>query len=319
MPIRRRDFLKLSAAAIPCSFNPAWANPETLRIIVPFAAGSGLDGSARVFAEALRAANGGTFIVENKGGGATVVGTQEVARSKPDGSTILYTTAGHVTNPALIKNLPYDPVTSFTPITMLVRGVGFALIVAENSPYKTLQEFVAAARAKPGTLSYGSSGNGNTTHVIGSLFCRSAGIDMLHVPFKATPLTDLLAGTIDSLFVSPSLITDFLKSGKMRALGISAKKRLPDFPDTATFNEIGVDAEVSAWSGFWGPAKMPADIVQSVYQRLSRGAQHPIYTEYVARNGGDIVLMPPGQFAQLVAQEVEHYKKLLPELGIKVD
>ena len=322
MEIERRDFLKFIVMTVPLTVgaNAANAQVTNIRIVVPFAAGSGLDTSARVFSEAMRLANPGiTTIVENKGGGATVVGTLEVARSKPDGSTILYTSGGHTTNAALMNNLPYDSVTSFTPITLLTRSPGFGLIVSDKSPYKTLQEFVAAAKAKPGVLTYGSSGNGNTTHVVGALFARNAKIDMIHVPYKATPLPDLMAGTIDCLFVSPSLIIDHLQAGRMRMLGISSKARLPEFPDAVAFNEIGVEADVPAWSGFWGPAKLPKEVVQTLYDALSKAAKHQVYQEYNKKNGGLLVLMPPDEFAPYVAKEIDTLRNLLPSLGIKIE
>ncbi|MDQ8728299.1 tripartite tricarboxylate transporter substrate binding protein [Bradyrhizobium sp. LHD-71] len=318
MHVERREALKFLLAGVPLSFG-AWAQTSNLRIVVPFAAGSGTDSSARVFAESLRSVTGGTVIVENKPGGATIIGSLEVSRSKPDGSTILYATGGHTTNAVLMRNLPYDPVTSFTPITMLARSPGFALFVPANSPFKTLGEFVAAAKNEPGKLTYGSAGNGNTTHVIAALFCRSAGIEMTHIPYKATPTMDLLAGTIDTMFVSPSIVMQYLKDGKLRALAVSSKERLADMPNAPTFIEAGIDAEIAAWSGFWGPPKMPPATVNSLYQSIAQAARKPFYEEYTRNNGGEIALMPPEQFADYVASEVERYRKLLPSLGIQVD
>jgi tripartite-type tricarboxylate transporter receptor subunit TctC len=318
MHVERRELLKFLLASLPLSFD-AWAQTATLRIVVPFSAGSGTDSTARVFAESLRGITGGAVIVENKPGGATILGSLEVSRAKPDGTTILYATGGHTTNAVLMRNLPYDPVTGFTPITMLSRSPGFALFVPAKSPYKTLQQFIAAAKKEPGKLTYGSSGNGNTTHVIAALFCRSAGIEMTHVPYKATPTMDLLAGTIDSMFVSPSIVMQYLREGNLRALAVSSKKRLADMPEAPTFAEVGIDADIAAWSGFWGPPKLPPAMVSTLYQNIAQAARKPSYVEYTRNNGGEIDLMPPDQFAAYVASEVDRYRKLLPALGIQID
>ena len=181
----------------------AFAQDGGLRIVVPFAAGSGTDNTARIFAEAVRQATGRTVIIDDKPGGGTTIGTLEVSRARPDGLTVLYTTGGHTTNAVLMRKLPYDPIEGFTPIMLLTRSQGFALVVGGESRFKTLQAFLAAARAEPGKLTYGSSGIGNTTHVVGELFCRSARVELTHVPYKATPIADAMTGTIDCFFVSP--------------------------------------------------------------------------------------------------------------------
>ncbi len=196
MLLERRSMLGVVAATM---FAPGWvrAQGQQLRIVVPFSAGSGTDITARVVAEAIAKATGRVVIVDNRAGAGGIIGAMEVVRSRPDGNTVLYTTGGHTTNAVLFKNLPFDPVADFTPITRLTRSSGFALLVGEKSPYQSLEQFVAAAKAQPGRLSYGSSGIGNTTHVMGALFCRGVGLDLLHVPFKGTPTVDLMSGTID--------------------------------------------------------------------------------------------------------------------------
>lgn len=320
MGATRRTALKgtLASLASPLAA-PAFAQDGSLRIVVPFNAGSGTDNTMRVFAEAFRQATGRTVMVDNKPGGGTSIGTLEVSRARPDGATVLYTTGGHTTNAVLMRRLPYDPVEGFTAITLLTRSQGFGLIVAGESRFKTIDQFLAAARAEPGKITYGSSGIGNTTHVVGELFCRSARLSLTHVPYKGTPLNDALAGTIDSFFVSPSLIMQYLQSGRLRALGISSAKRIPQLPDTPTFGEYGIEADIPAWSGFWGPPKLPPATVDSLYQSIMKAAREKSFETFTRDNGGEIVGMPPAEFHAYVASEIERYKQVLPPLGIQVD
>lgn len=318
MPLGRRTALTLVAAGAVSPIS-AFAQDTALRIVVPFGAGSGTDNTARVFAEAMRQATGRSVMVDDKPGGGTTIGSLEVSRAKPDGSTVLYTTGGHTTNAVLNRKLPYDPVAGFTAITMLTRSQGFALIVAGDSRFKTIDDYVATARAEPGKITYGSSGIGNTTHVVGELFCRSAGIQLTHVPYKSTPIPDAISGTIDSFFVSPSLVMPHLQAGKLRALGISSAKRAPQLPDTPTFGERGIEADIPAWSGFWGPPKLPPAIVESLYQSIMVAARQKSFETYTRDNGGEIVGMPPVEFAAYVASEIERYGRVLPPLGIQVD
>jgi tripartite-type tricarboxylate transporter receptor subunit TctC len=292
---------------------------ENLRIVVPFGAGSGTDNTMRVFAEAYRTANGRTVIVDDKPGGGTTIGSLEVSRARPDGNTLLYTTGGHTTNAVLMRHLPYDPIEGFTPVTLLTRSQGFGLMVPGDSRFRTLDQFLAAARAEPGKLNYGSSGIGNTTHVVGELFCRGARIQLTHVPYKTTPIQDAIAGTIDSFFVSPSLIMQYLQAGKLRMLGISSAKRMPQLPDAPSFGEYGIEADIPGWSGFWGPARLPAPIVDQLYKNLMKAAHEKSFEKYTRDNGSEVVCDPPAQFAAYVASEIERYRKVLPPLGIQID
>lgn len=316
MALTRRGVL---AGATLLAASPAVRAEENLRIVVPFGAGSGTDNTMRVFAEAYRIANGRTVIIDDKPGGGTTIGTLEVSRSKPDGNTLLYTTGGHTTNAVLMRKLPYDPITGFTPITLMTRSQGFGLIVPGTSRFKTMDEFLVAARAEPGKINYGSSGIGNTTHVVGELFCRSAKVQLTHVPYKTTPINDAIAGTIDSFFVSPSLIMQYLQAGRLRMLGISSAQRMKQMPDVPTFGEYGIQADIPGWSGFWGPPKLPPDVVDTLYKNLLKTAHERSFETFTTDNGGEIVGLPPAEFAAYVASEIERYRKVLPPLGIQID
>jgi len=316
MALTRRGVL---AGATLLAASPAARAEENLRIVVPFGAGSGTDNTMRVFAEAYRTANGRTVIIDDKPGGGTTIGTLEVSRSKPDGNTLLYTTGGHTTNAVLMRKLPYDPIEGFTPITLLTRSQGFGLMVPGTSRFKTMDEFLAAARAEPGKITFGSSGIGNTTHVVGELFCRSAKVQLVHVPYKSTPIADAIAGTIDSFFVSPSLIMQYLQSGRLRMLGISSARRMKQLPDVPTFGEYGIEADIPGWSGFWGPPKLPPATVDALYKSLLKAAHEKSFETFTSDNGAEIVGLPPAEFAAYVASEIERYKKVLLPLGIQID
>ena len=316
----RRDMLGWAAALALTSVLAARADEvKSLRIVVPFAAGSGSDVTVRFVADALQR-SGLAAIIDNKPGAGSIVGSLDVSRSRPDGSVILYTTGAHTTNAVLMKKLPFDPIEGFTPIMMLVRSSGFALVVNGKSPYQTLAQLIAAARAAPGKLSYGSSGVGNTTHVVGALFCEAAGIDMLHVPFKGTPITELLGGTVDSIVTSPAFVAQSIETGRMRALAVSGTRRDAQLPDVPTFAELGVNVQdVPAWAGFWGPPGMSPEVVQSLYAKLLAAAHSSGLEKYVREGGGEIVGMAPQPFAAFVKEEIERYRRILPPLGIHLD
>ena len=317
----RRSFIGAMAVI---ALAPRWVQAQTqasqpLRIVVPFSAGSGTDITARVLADTITKGTGRPVIVDNKAGAGGSLGALEVARARPDGSTVLYTTGGFTTNAVLMKKLPFDSIVDFTPVTRLTRSSGFALLVRDKSPYKTIDEFVAAAKAKPGDLTFGSSGVGNTTHVMGVLFCRGVGVDLLHVPFKGTPSTDLIAGTVDCAFISPSVAHQQINAGQLRALGISGVVRSPLLPEVPTFAEARLSVQdIPAWSGVWAPAKLPASLLESMYQTLANAVQAPAFVKFARESGGEPDSQRPDAFKAYVTAEIERYRKLLPPLGIEM-
>lgn len=297
----------------------AFAQADLIRIIVPIGAGNPFDTGARAFADGLAKVSGKTVIVENKPGAGGRIATADVAKAKPDGSVLLYTTAGHATNAGLYANLPYDPVKDFTPISVIGKSTGFVLLVPTNSPYKTIQELIAAAKAQPERLSYGSFGNGNTTHVIAALFARSAGVKLVHVPYQS-PVNDLIGGQINMLFMGSSTALPLINGGRVRALAISSEERDPDFPGVPTFREIGLkDVDVPAWSGLLAPAGMPADKVQALFNLAAEAVKQPAYQNNLKLTKGRVVLSTPQEFRKSLEAEVAHFRKELPELGIKGD
>jgi tripartite-type tricarboxylate transporter receptor subunit TctC len=323
MLIRRRVFLgAASIAALVPSLVPHQARAQSapLRIVVPFSAGSGTDVNARILADAIQKSSGRNAIVDNKPGAGNVIGSQEVSRARPDGNTVLFTTGGHTTNAVLMKKLPYDSIEDFTPVTLLQRSSGFALLVAEKSPFRSLDQFLAAARAQPGKLTFGSSGVGNTTHVMGVFFCKGTELDLIHVPFKGTPTNELIGGVVDSAFLSPGVAGAAIRAGQLRGLGISGSKRSTLLPDVPTFTEQGLKVQdIPAWSGIFAPPVMPPDVLQSLYEIIAKAARTPAVMNFSRDNASEVELMPPEPFKAYVKSEIERYRRVLPPLGIELN
>ncbi len=309
------------ALSLTCLLAPSLtsAQPPIGRIVLPVGTGNQTDANARVLAEAMRQVTGQTWIVENRAGGGGTIAAHEVARAKPDGLTLLMTTAGHATAAALYKKLPFDSVNDFTPISLLTQSTGFVLVVRSESPYKTAKEFIDAARAQPGKISFGSFGVGNTTHVVGALFAKGAGVDMLHVPYRS-PVTDFLGGHVDSIFIGESIVQPLLKEGKVRALAISSLKRSTTLPNVPTFEELGVkDADIPAWSGILGPKNIEPATAQALYKALLAASKTPTYQANAQVTMSHVVVSTPDEFKRTLETQVKRFKEQLPPLGIHLD
>lgn len=318
----RRTFIStVSGAALAAVLVPgaALAQPDIIRIIVPVGPGNPFDTGARALAEGLARVSGKSVIVENKPGAGGRIGTAEVARAKPDGSTLLYTTAGHATNAGLYSDMPYDPVKDFTPITIVSKSSGFVLLVRADSPFATLEDLVAAAKAQPEAVSYGSFGNGNTTHIIGAMFARAAGIQLLHVPYKS-PVPDFLGGHVNAVFMGTSTALPLLKDGRVRALAVSAQAPDPALPGVPTFRQLGYDdVDVPAWSGVLAPPGMAQDKVQALYGQIGAAVREKPYQDNLKLTQGQVVMSQPEDFRKELEAEVARFRKELPALGIKGD
>lgn len=293
---------------------------DTLRIAVPFPAGGALDGMARQFADAYRRATGRNCIVDNKPGAATIIAASEVSRAKPDGSTLLWTTGGHLTNAVLMKKLPYDPLGGFTPLTMVYSENGFAMLYRANGPFKTVNDVIEAARREPGKLTYASAGNGNTTHIVGALFAKNLGLDMVHVPYKGTPLMDIISGVVDIAFIAPSSVMQYIESGRLKALVMSGTKRSPMLPNVPSMTDLGLPSiEVSAWLGLLAPPGTPADVLTALYDGTTNALADTQFRYAMQQRGNQVEGMPPDQFKALMEREYKRYKQILPPLGIQMD
>lgn len=290
------------------------------RIVLPLPVGNTVDASVRMLAEGLRAGTGRNYVVDNKPGAGGLIGAAEVAKAKPDGTTLLITTSGHLLNAVLHANMPYDVINDFTPISQLAVAPGYVVLVRTDSRFKTFADLLREARAKPGAISYGSYGPGNPTHVIGALFARAAKLDLVHVPYRGSPVQDFLAGRIDLMWLGALTSMQMIQDGQARALAVTGSRRIPELPGVPTLAELGHDGvDLPAWSGLWGPPNMAGDLVQSIYTDFASASRRPDYQKFTRRNVGVPVNTTPQQFAAFGVAELARYKRDIAPLGIRID
>jgi tripartite-type tricarboxylate transporter receptor subunit TctC len=317
--LSRRQMLALGASLFPLTSWAAW--PErSLRLVVPYAAGGGADNAARVVAQRLSELLGQPVVIDNKPGAGGVIGADTVAKSTPDGYTALYDASAYVVNPALRK-LAYDPVKDFIPVSLIVTAPQI-LVVSPQSPYKSLNELLAAARKSPNKLSFASAGAATASHLAAELMADEAHVDLLHVPYKggAPALTDVMAGSVDLYFGNAASTLQHVTSGKLRALGVSSRQRLKNLPSIPTLSESGLpDYEVLEWNGMFLPKGTPTEVVQRFAKEVQNVMVESKTRERLSEAGVIPVGSSPTEFAKFVETESRRWQKLVKERGIKVD
>ena len=293
-----------------------------VRLVVPFPAGGTTDILARAMAEKLSGALGQQFVVDNRPGAGGNIGSDIVAKSPPDGYTLLMGTVGtHAINPSLYPKMPYDHVKDFVPV-VLVAGVPNVLVVNPTVPAKTVAELIALAKEKPGTINFASSGNGTSIHLSGELFKLLAGVQIAHVPYKgsAPALTDLIGGQVQIMFDNLPSALPHIKGGKLRALAVTSSKRAPALPDLPTIAESGVAGfEASSWFGILAPAATPRDIVQRINAEANKALHAPDMREKLLAQGAEAVGNSPEFFADSIRTETVKWAKVVKDSGARVD
>lgn len=311
--------LALPATALPLAVQAADTYPSRpIRLVVPFAAGSGTDAVARITAKELGDALGQNVVVDNRPGANGAIAAELVAQAAPDGYTLFMTTnTTHSANPSLMKKLPYDPIRDFTPVARM-GNLPFLLVINPKLPVKTVGELIAYAKAHPG-MSYAS---GNSTGIVsGATLGRMANIDLLHVPYKSTPpaMTDVIAGQVPMMFVDVAAGIANVKAGKMRALAVTTAQRsrlLPDLPPIADTPELkGFD--ITSWNGVFAPAKTPQPIVERLNRELSRIASSKEVAPKFEALGFEAFGQTPQQFTAFVGSELVKWNKLVKDAGIQ--
>jgi tripartite-type tricarboxylate transporter receptor subunit TctC len=295
---------------------------KPLRIIVPFAPGGSTDIFARLVAERLSATFAQPVVVENRGGASGNIGADAVAKSAPDGYTLLMATTGVMAiNNALFKNMAYDAAKDFEPV-IFIASITNVLAVPNDLPAKSVAELVALAKKDPGKLTFASSGAGSSTHLSAELFKSMAEIDVVHIPFKGSgqALIDVVAGRVSMIFDNMPSALPHIKGGKLRALGVTGLKRSPALPGVPTISEAGVSGYDSlSWSGFAVPAGTPRAVVQRLNLETALILLAPDMTKKLAEQGADAIGGPPEAFAEHVRREREKWGRLVHERNIVVN
>ncbi|WP_420992001.1 tripartite tricarboxylate transporter substrate binding protein [Cupriavidus sp. 30B13] len=323
--LRRRRALLLAAPAALCGgWLPrahAAAYPDKpVRLVVPFAAGGPVDGIARMLSRQMGAGLAQPVVVDNRPGAGGVIGLNVVANAPADGYSMVLSSIQLVTNPALMPSLPFVAERDFAPVTV-VGFIPHALVVRGDYPARTLQDLVAMARKSPGSMNYGSSGNGTSAHLAGAMFAERAGIRAVHAPYRgASPaLTDLLAGQIQFMFLDVPTALPYLKSGKLRALALapsSGSSVLPEVPTIAASGYPGFD--IHAWYGMLTRAGTPPDIQQRLYQETRRAIQSEAGQKYLKAQGIEPGGMPPAEFGALIHADLASWRGVVERLHISL-
>lgn len=322
-----KAFKILSAMAMAslCFTSPAQADTypsQAIRLVVPYAAGGTSDTIARLLSDRMASALKVPVVVENRAGAGGNIGTEQVARAKPDGYTILMgVVATHGINASLYKNIGYDPVKDFEPVT-LIASTPSVVLVHPSVPANSVQELIDYAKKNPGKLNVGSSGNGSSHHLAGELFKSMTGVDMMHIPYKGTAAAqvDLIAGEIQVLIDTLPGAMPHLKSGKVRALAVTSPERDPALPDLPTVAEAGVPGyEVGSWYGLLFPAGTPKDIVQRMNSVVVEIVNTPEIKQRLIDNGAKPVANTPEEFAAHIKSELKKWAEVIRTAGAAVD
>jgi tripartite-type tricarboxylate transporter receptor subunit TctC len=292
-----------------------------IRVIVPFSPGGAVDGPMRLIAQELGKRLGQAVTVENKPGAGATIGTDIVAKAAPDGYTLLLASQTNAISASLYRNLSYDPIADFAPITLIGREPG-VLVVHPSLPVKTFQEFVAYAKARPGELDYASSGNGSGQHLFAAQLFSITGLKLNHVPYRGSgqATTDLLGGRVAASIPGTAGMVGHIKSGKLRALAVTGASRSPQLPDVPTLQEAGVPGfEAYVWMGLLAPKGTPSAIINRLYREVGEVLASQEAKTFMANAGIEIVGSTPDEFGAFFRAERDRWGRVVRETGAKID
>jgi tripartite-type tricarboxylate transporter receptor subunit TctC len=293
---------------------------KPIRLVVPFAPGGGTDTIARTLGAGMSTELGKHIIVDNKPGAGTIIGTDAVAKSTPDGSKIVIATFAHAVNPSLQPKLPYAQDKAFAAITLIGKGPN-VLVVRADSPYKTVKDIVDAARAKPGTLTYASQGNGTSAHLAGEMFTNLAKVQMTHVPYRGAgpAITDLMGGQVDMIFGTAAAVSTFVQSGKLRAVAVTSPQPSPSFKGIPTIAATVPGYAVESWYGLYAPAGTPPDDIQKLSAAAKKAARSAEFAKRIEQEGLVVTASDPAELDRYVRAEEERWRKVVKESNIKAE
>jgi tripartite-type tricarboxylate transporter receptor subunit TctC len=323
MKLPRRQFLHLAAGAATLSTISRIAKAQSypsrpVRIVVPFAAGGNVDLFARLIGQWLSERLRQPFVIENRPGAGTTIGTEAVVRAAPDGYTLLMASTAATINATIYEKLSFNFVRDIAPVAAVVR-TPFVMAVHPSVPAKTVLEFIAYAKASSGKLSMASSGIGTTPHVAGELFKMMTGVDMVHVPYRGAgpALTDLIAGQVHVYFTALPEAIEHIRVGKIRALAVTTAAQSEVLPDTPTLSGVLPGFEASFWAGFGAPKSTPTEIVDNLNKAINAGLADPEIKSRLAELGGTVLVGSPADFGKLIAAETEKWAKVIRAANIK--
>jgi tripartite-type tricarboxylate transporter receptor subunit TctC len=312
--------LSLAIIGLPAPAQTAEYPDKPIRIVIPFAAGGPTDVAGRMMAEDMSKTLGQAVVVENRPGGNGVIATRYVAKAAPDGYTLLFTSLNHTVNPHLLKAPGYDPSRDFAPISLVTSSPSI-LIVGAVQPYKSMQELVAAGKARDSRVTFGSAGHGGSAHLAGELLKKQSGAQFLHVPFKGNgpAATDLMGGQITFMFYPTSGIKSLLESGKVRPLAITSAQRSPAYPNIPTMKEQGLEGFENAhsWLGLLAPAGTSAAIVNKLHDAVRKSADAGRLKEQILSSGSSFIVNTPSEFGQYIVQDLLRWKAVIESAGIQ--
>jgi tripartite-type tricarboxylate transporter receptor subunit TctC len=310
--------LLVSSSCLPA----AAAYPDRpIRIVVPFAPGGGTDVVARTLAQEMARDLGASIVIENKPGAGTIIGTQAVAASDPDGYTLLMGTFANAVNPSLKAKLPYDPHRDFAPVALIARSFNI-VVVNPKSPYRSIADLIAAAKAEPEKLSYGTYGTGTSAHLAGELFKNLARVNLTTVPYKgaAPAITDLIGGQIQVMFTTVASAAALIQGGQLRALAVTSVQRSPAFPDVPTVAEAGVPGySAESWYGLFAPARTPPEVIARLNKSAAIAVQSEAFRKLGVNEGLVMVARPPEELDRYFRGEEERWRKVIQDAGITAE
>jgi tripartite-type tricarboxylate transporter receptor subunit TctC len=307
--------------ALPDATIAADFGAQVTRIVVPFEPGGGTDIIARTLAQEMAKELGGTVIVENKPGAGTVIGTEYAAKADPDGHTLLMATFAHAVNPSLRAKLPYDTDKDFAPVSLVARSFNI-VVVNPSAGINSIADLIAAGKAKPGGLNYGTFGPGTSAHLAGALFASLAHVTLTAVHYKgaAPAITDLLSGNIQVMFTTVASATSLIEAGKLKALAVTSAARTPAFPDLPTVAEAGVPGYAAeSWYGVFAPAKTDAAVIALLNAAIDKSLHAPAFDKLKASEGLIMVGGTPEQFEQYVQGEEARWRQVIKDAGITIE